>query len=394
MKKKYKIIFLNQTIGPLYNELALDVSRKWSPSAIITGVKSFTTIETSDSLEYIKAPVYNTKNYFTRILSWLLYWFVVLFKLLFVSSNSILFIVSNPPFLGLLGHFFNKIRGQRYIILVYDNHPDVLVNFGILKRNGIVAKLWQGMNRMVMNRAEVVITIGEYMADNIAKKFDVNNTKYGKIAVVHNWADTDWIIPLDKENNSFVKEYSLNNKFVIMYSGNLGATHDLETVMAAAKELKTDTGITFIIIGEGAKKQYVVDIKDKHQLDNVLILPFFPQEQLPRTLSAADCALVTMSEGSEGNMVPSKLYYSLSAGNAIIALCKKECELTNVVTENKCGLIVRPGEVDKLVQEIKTMKADPDYIGEMKRNSRNTAVEKFSRKSTDKYIEILKEVFC
>ena len=388
----YKILFLNQKAGPLFQNLSVDIAAKWSPSIMWTEVSDNMAFDAGEDLDVVKAPPYNKSSYITRVLSWFHYYLFVFFKILFLPRKSLIFMVTTPPFLGLIGHFFNLIRGQKYVILVYDNHPDVLVNFGVLKPNSIITKLWRKMNRMVLNRAAAVITIGEYMAENLHSQFDVSKTAYGQIGVIHNWADINWIKPLDKSDNPFVKDYGLEDKLVIMYSGNIGATHDLETVVKAAKELKDRSDIVFMVIGEGAKKQFVEDYKKEYGLDNLSVLPFLPQDQLPYSLAAADCALVTMAEGSEGYMVPSKLYYSLAAGSAIVALCKNKCELTDIVIDNDCGFVITPGEVQKFIDKVLLLKDNHDELAKYKKNSRIACVEKYSRNNTQLYIDIIEKI--
>ena len=153
---------------------------------------------------------------------------------MFGSSKSLLFMVTMPPFLGFVGLVFKKIRKQKYVVLVYDILPDALVSGGFIG-DGFLVKRWRQLNRVVLNNADAVITIGEYMADNLNKDYNASKTTLGYTAVIHNWEDVDLIKPLQKSDNPFIKEHNLENKFIVMYSGNIGATHDVETLIEAAK---------------------------------------------------------------------------------------------------------------------------------------------------------------
>ncbi len=390
MRNHYKLIFLNQKVGYIFQELAEELSRKWAPSLLITQAAEY--VKSTENLALVNAPCYNISNYFTRILSWIYYFLLALIRMAFTSRKSLIFIVSTPPFLGLVGYVFKKIKGQKYVMLVYDIHPDLLINIGSLK-DGFIAKMWRKLNRAVWNNADAVITIGEYMAQNLAKQFDVSRTTLGKIAVIHNWADVEWMKPIPKDNNLFIKEWGLEGKFIVMYSGNIGATHDLETLVEAIKVLKDYDGIKFVVIGEGAKKQFVIDAKKEYGLDNLLILSYLPNSQLPLSLPAADVAIVSTGIGVDGFLVPSRFYFSIAAGNAVISICSPKCEIADIVREHNCGEVVNPGDSTKLQSIILNYYNDKSVLDEAKANSRRVAVEKYSSKNIQQYVNTLEKVF-
>lgn len=248
------------------------------------------------------------------------------------------------------------------------------------------------MNSLVLSHADAVITIGEYMAENLAKQFDVKKTSLGKITVVHNWADVDWIKPMAKDKNPFIREHHLEGKLVVMYSGNIGATHDIETLLEAIKRLKYNSEIKFVIIGDGAKKQYVIDCQERHDLNNLLVLPYVPQEQLPFSLSAGDIAVISMEEGAEGYLVPSRIYSCLSAGNVVIAACGQNCELADIIQRNQCGTVVRPKDPDALTTAICKYYQDRELLDRIKISSRSAAIEKYSRNNSRYYTELLEKL--
>lgn len=369
---------------------------RWSPSLIWTEVSDIVHFYTNEDLDVKQIPryaCYNRTNYFTRAISLVSYFIYVFLKVFFNSPKALLFIVTTPPFLGLIGYLFKKLRKQRYAILVYDILPDVLIGAGLMKE-GISAKLWRKINEIVLDNADAVITIGEYMAENMSRKFDVKKTLLGHIAVIHNWDDVDYIRPLPKEDNPFVRENGLNNKFVILYSGNIGATHDVKTLVEAAKRLKEKPNIQFVIIGEGAKKQFIVESKEKYGLDNMLIMSYLPQDQLRYTFPSADISIVTISNGVEGYLVPCKFYSYLAAGSAVIAICNPKCEIADIITYEQCGKVIALGDDTDLVETILFYYRNKDNLSKAKINSRKAAMEKYSRKNTQLYIDVIEQIYA
>lgn len=395
MGKQSKILFLNPRAAQVFQDMAYDAARRWSPSQIWTEVSGVVHFYSNEDLVVKEIPrwaCYNRKNYATRLFSMTSYFIYVFTKVLFSSSASLLFLVTTPPFLGLVGYVFKKLRGQKYVMLVYDIHPGAMIGAGMMK-DGFVAQLWRKFNRLILNNADAVITIGEYMAANLAKDFCAEKTPLGRIAVIHNWSDVDCIKPLPKEDNPFIRKHGLEGKFIVMYSGNIGATHDMETLVEAAKTLKGDPTIKFVVIGEGAKKQFIVDSKEQYALENMLILSYLPQDQLPYSLPSADIAIAAIESGVEGYLVPCKFYSYLAAGSAVIAICNANCEIADIINKDQCGKVVALGDHVSLVNSIQHYHDNKDCLDRAKANSRNAAVQKYSRKNTHSYIDVIEHVF-
>jgi glycosyltransferase involved in cell wall biosynthesis len=395
MNQYYKILFLSPRAPMVFQDMARDVAKQFSPSLIWTEVSQIVQFQSDQDLVVSDVPrwvYYNRKNYFTRAISFVSYFIYVLIKVLCNSSKSLLFMVTTPPFLGLVGFLCKKLRRQKYVMLVYDIHPDAMIGAGMMK-DGLVAKIWRKFNRIILNNADAVITIGEYMAANLVMDFSPKKTPLGHIAVIHNWSDVDYIMPLPKESNPFIREYGLEGKFIVMYSGNIGATHDMETLVEAAKTLRDDLDIRFVVIGDGAKKQFIVDFKAKHALNNMLILSYLPQDQLPYSLPSADIAVVAIESGVEGYLVPCKFYSYLAAGSAVVAICNARCEVANIINDNQCGKVIALGDHVSLVNSIRYYHENKECLRQTKINSRNAAVQKYSRKNTRSYVEIVKKIY-
>lgn len=387
--KHYRIIFLNQMAVPVFRELAEDISKEYAPALLFTGHPGTLEAGSTASLSIKAAPKYRRKSDAARIFSWIHYFFYVLFRCWFQCRDALLFAVSNPPFLGIIGYLFKQLRGQRYVVLVYDIYPDALIRFGRLKQSGLITRLWRRMNRLAWENADIVFTLSTQMAANLEQWFDVGKTRAGKVIVITNWADIYWIKPVAKSKNDFAKKYNQEEKLTVMYSGNLGQTHDIETILSAAEKLKENDAIGFMIIGEGAKKDIVEKVKYQDSLDNLTILPFQPEHVLPASLPTADLAVITLDKGSEGLMVPSKTYYAMAAGSALVGLCDNNSEVARIINRHDCGIVVSPGDVDALVGGILNLFNDKAKLNRYCANSRSAAERFYSRKNTSRYLEAL-----
>jgi len=378
-----KFLFLNQMAGPLFRELAEDLSKKLPVvSELYTGHEdTLNKTNLSSSLKVSKSPRYNRKSKLTRVLSWVNYTFFAFFKILFSSKGTVIFLVSNPPILGPIAFFICKIKRLPYVVLVYDMHPDTLISFGVLKSDSTLVKLWRNVNRHVYGNAAAVYTIGDVMADRLLTQFDVAKTQLSKVDVVPPWADTELIKPIPKKDNPLTEELHQGDCITVLYSGNMGISHDIESMLHAAKLLKGRSDIKFIFIGGGEKWQSAYDYVQVEQLSNVQVLPFQEEERLPFSMALGDISLVALDKGAEGLMVPSKMYYYMAAGSAVIGICQGRNDLEQSLIKGDSGLVVLPGDFKKLAETILLLAENPNKLKSLKENARRSSIEHYSREA-------------
>ncbi len=375
------LLILNQMAGPMTWELAEDLGRAMGPVALLTGHPD--TLKKSAAGVYLfKASAYQRSGYARRVLTWLLYSLQALVWLWRWPASVPMLLFSNPPILCWLGYLMFKLRGQRYAVMVHDIYPDVLVGLGKLSNDHWLARLWRALNRRAYEHARVVMTLGEYMAANLAKQFDANKTPAGQVQVVYPWVDTDAIKPIPKEQNWFAHKYNQVGKLTVMYSGNMGLGHDIETMLEAARQLQDQPEIHFMFIGAGPKWQFVADMIKAYHLKNVTLLPWQAEEIVPFSMTTADVALVSIERGTEGLMVPSKTFALLATGVALVAICSQDNELVEILTQAKCGWIVQPGRALTLSQIIRRALDTPTELAVMKKNGREIAETVGSRKNS------------
>lgn len=376
-----KILFLNQMAGPLFRELATDLSVSFAEkSDLYTGHEdTLRFIEKIEKLKIKRSPVYNRRSKTTRIMSWLKYTFGAFFIILSAPTGTLIFIVSNPPLLGPLVLFFSKIRKLPYVVLVYDMYPDTLISFKVLKQESITVKFWRFLNKNVLEGASAVYTIGDVMAEKLTGQFDVNKTQLKYVGVIPPWADTENIKPIEKSLNPLANELGQLDCTTVLYSGNMGISHDIDSMLKAAKLLKDRVDIKFLFFGEGEKWQPAYDFVEAEGLTNVQVLPFQSEARLPYTMALGDISLVALDKGAEGIMVPSKMYYYMAAGSAVIGICQGRNDLAESLSKGDSGFTVLPGEYKKLAESILYLADNPKKLQNFKDNARASSIAHFSR---------------
>ena len=380
MKKLKRIIFFNQVTGPLFQELVLEISKYYlNGSLLITG--SLDEPLTSKKVNIEIAPKYNRKNIFTKFISWLKYTQYSLGVILEARKDDLILISSNPPILGLIIFPILKFRNLTYILLIYDIYPEVLIKAGLFNSNNLFVNLWNNLNKILFNNAELVITLTDKMKENISSKYPLK-----KIGVVSPWVDTNKIKPIKYEDNKFATSFVEEGKFVVMYSGNMGLSHDIDTILDTALLLKNESNIFFLFIGHGPGYKKIKNFLKKNALKNIGLHPFQPKSKIKYTLPLASLSIVSVKSGFDDLLIPSKTFYYLAAGSALITISKKNSELSKLVEKHKVGIAILPGDSDGLASNIKKLMQDKRKINLMQANARELALNSFSRKESIKNV--------
>lgn len=152
--------------------------------------------------------------------------------------------------------------------------------------------------------------------------------------------------------------------FTVLYSGNIGRCHDMDTILEAAEQLQNEP-IQFVFIGDGAKRESCVDQISTLGLSNCQFLPYQEKQVLPYSLTAGDLSLVSISPGMEGLIAPSKLYSILAAGRPIAAICEPHSYLRQLLAEAKCGAAFNNGDGTGLAKFIRSLAIDTQLANRM-----------------------------
>ena len=381
LKSKKKIIFINQVTGYLFTDVVNAFAGNYD-CTLYTGNIENTLVPLHKSVRVKRMTRYDRNVAIKRIFTWSSFAIESFFKLLFQKRDTELFIVSNPPIAPFLGYLFHQLRGTKYHLLIYDVYPDVLVNFGMIKKNSFINRQWSRINKKLFSKAETVFTLSNNMATLI------NNYAPVKVDVIPNWAHTGIIQPIPKEKNPFAFKYDQTDKISVIYSGNMGATHAIERIADLAFAFKNDESFGFIAIGDGSKKTLIQQKKIEWELQNLLILPYQPADVLPYSLACADIGIVTLSAGAEDLSVPSKTYNLLAAGVALLVIASPKSELANLVSVHECGAHFQEHEIDKMKTFLLEMKNNPDHLLQLKRNARK-ASNHFTPANAQLYVQSL-----
>lgn len=302
-------------------------------------------------------------------------------------TSDVLLVTTEPPYLPVLGYLGNRLLGIPYVCLLYDLYPDVPVQLKVLSEKHWLTRFWDWLNGRIWKNARAVIVLSSTMRDRIlAKCPEVAD----KITIIHSWADPDQIQPIEKEDNWFAHEHGLVDRFTVLYSGNMGRCHDAETILNTIEHLQ-DEPIQFVFIGGGAKRKICMEQVEQRGLKNCLFLPYQPKETLPYSLTACDLTLVSVEEGMEGLVAPSKLYSFLAAGRPIAAICEPHSYLRELLADAHCGAAFNNGDGEGLAAYIKHLAGRKSLVQKLGNAGRQYLVQHFTPEITaSQYNQVLR----
>lgn len=361
------VLLANQSTGYLMVDIvnAYVQSGKYDRVELFAGEINIRPSVPDSSVHVIKTVKYDKSSTLKRLLTWVAAFVHMLWVVWRRSKHCHLVLVSNPP----LNVFVPLFTRKKFSFIVYDLYPDSLFSQGFVKRNSFLGRWWMTKNKQIFAKADCVFTLSEDM-----KKAVAQYVAEDKIKIVYNWAHNEHMRPIDKKENVFLADLKLQDKFIVLYSGNMGMTHDVDMLVDVADRLKENKTIHFLFIGEGAKKPIVEAKVARYGLENCSVLPYQPLEVLPYSMGAADLAVVTTDAKQSGLSVPSKTYTYLATGAALLCLAEENTELARLTRERKIGRCFVSQDLGGIAGYILQMVSDRRLLQEYKENSRKTSL--------------------
>jgi glycosyltransferase involved in cell wall biosynthesis len=305
------------------------------------------------------------------------------------SRRQLVLLTTAPPFLPILGYFVSCLCKISYICLLYDIYPDIAINLKVIGQQHWLTKTWDHLNCLTWKKASAIIVLNSTMKDRILQKCP---EVADKISIIPNWSDPQEIYPIDRERNWFAWKHNLVDRFTVMYSGNMGRCHDLETLLDAMVILQS-TAIQFAFVGGGDKRKFMQSETKALGLTNCLFLPYQNKEDLAFSLTACDVSILSIDTKMEGLIVPSKLYSYLAAGSPIAAICPDHSYLHQVLAEAQCGQTFCNGDAQGLADYLCKLSQDPELVIAMGQSGRAYCIENYTiEKVTDDYLSVFKAV--
>jgi len=345
----------------------------------------------------VKVPSFNKKSKLSRINNILAYYLKAKKATRSLGHFDYIFSVSQPPILGgMLGVYGSRKKKAKFIYNIQDINPEQTIAVGY-SHNGAILKAMMMLDKRSCLKADLIITVGRDLVETINNRFKNSKRKPKKVIMINNWIDEKRIFPLSPDNQgviAFKKEFKIENKFIFMYSGNIGLYYDLEGLLKTIKQIKPGTKssdgreVVFVFVGSGTILEKLKKYKNENDMENVFFIPYQSKEKLIYSLNAADVHFCISAKGIKGVSCPSK-YYGISAvSKPIIAVLDEGSEVYCLLKENSNARISRPGDYLNLYNNICAMYNSPiKELKEMGAQNFKTLKNRFTKQiSISKYV--------
>ncbi|CAN5759111.1 glycosyltransferase family 4 protein [soil metagenome] len=338
--------------------------------------------ETVDGIEIHRLgfSLFGKKGIAARVADFALFHALAAARLLTMRRPDVVISFTTPPFIALVGLITRALRGGRAVYWVMDLYPDVPVACGVMRERSLITRAFERLSRALLRRSDASVVLGRCMRDRVLAK----GIPAERIHLIPVWADLGGITPLPRDDSPFRAQWKLDSAFTVMYSGNFGIGHDAATICSAMLLLKDRADIRFVFVGSGKRKREVLAFITQHNLTNAAWHDYVPRAALGASLAAADIHLISIKEGVEGLVVPSKLLGILAAARPSIYIGHPSAETARVLTESDSGICLREGDAQGLAAAILALKGDPARRAQLSANARRAIEGKYDMATATK----------
>lgn len=334
-------------------------------------------------VEVIRLPwsSFGKRTILLRLLGQSIFLIQAILRGVFTPRLAGVFVSTSPPLCSVAALIVHWIRRVPMSFWWMDINPDQMIAFEKIKSGGVVARVFDWLNRRILKNAAAIVALDRFMADRLVQKFDVRE----RITVLPPWPHVEAGDSIAKSENPFVAEHGLADKFVVMYSGNHGLALPLETLIQAALRLRDHPRLHFMFIGGGHRKKEVEEAIAQHRPPNMVSLPYQPLERLQFSLSAADMHVVTMADNMVGIIHPCKIYGAMAVGRPILYVGPRPSHVSDLIDEYQIGWQIGHGDVDEVVRVLThSAETSQSELEEMGRRAQRAVRDKLSKQILSK----------
>jgi colanic acid biosynthesis glycosyl transferase WcaI len=384
-----KILFVNQFFWPdssatsqQLTDLATGLAQRGNEVSVLCGEGGYASVSAGDvappvTVFRVKALPF-ARSHVGRMLSYLSFYVSAFVRGLTAPRADVVVSLTTPPLISLLGTMIKTLRGSRHFIWEQDIYPDVAIDLNYIKAGGLADRVTGLFADFSRRHADGIIALGECMKQRLVNR----GIPAAKISVAENWSNASAITPMERPGNP--------KELVVLYSGNLGLAHDLDTITGAVKNLRQDDRFRFLFVGSGGKRKMLAEFCAEHKIGSVELRPYVSRDKLSEGLAAGDIGLVTQHNVCWGTVVPSKVYGILAAGRPVLFIGPKIATPALVIDRHQCGWHVECGDVEGLTTLLRHLAENPELVREAGARARKALVDHYDLpQSIDRIAAIL-----
>jgi len=262
-----------------------------------------------------------------------------------LAQDADVIVATSPQLLtAVCGHFLARIKRRPWVFEVRDLWPESITAVGAMKE-GVVMRLLRRLERKLYDSAERIVTVTEPMRTRLIER----GVPEEKVGVVPNGADLTRLLPRLR-SAALAAALELEGKFVVGYVGTHGFAQGLEVVIKSAA-LIGESNIHFLFVGEGARREFLVELAAQLKLQNVTFVRGVPSETAVEYLALADAIVVPLKNSALfDGALPSKIFEAAAMEKPLLLSAKGLS--ADVVRKYHAGIVVEPENPQALASAV------------------------------------------
>jgi colanic acid biosynthesis glycosyl transferase WcaI len=310
----------------------------------------------------------------------------VLLSVRSIGTQDIVISTSPPLSIGAVSWMLGVRWRVPSVYKVAEVYPDLAIRQGAV-RSKLLINLMRALERFVYARSAMVVPI----ADQFRRIVKERGVPDSKLRLIPDCVDLDMYRPLPR-NSPFAVQHGLVDEFVVLYGGNIGLVQDWESLLFAADNVR-HLPIRFVVVGDGARREWLAAEVDKRCLTNVTLLGYQPKERMPEINAACEIAVVPLTFAGSKDGFPSKVYTSLACGRPVLVSATEGSEMATLVGRAQCGRVVPPESQQAFANAIVTAYRERDMLAEEGRRGRDLVERSYSKESIARqYDQLIREL--
>ena len=320
-----------------------------------------------------------------RLVNYFSFTFSAWLRRSYLRNYKAVIVYSNPPVLPVIPLSVKRRYGTKIVYVAYDVYPEVAYASKSLTPGSLISRVMNRINTRLFSQVDCVVALTDEMKEFLlARRPDLTRDR---VVTIANWAHEGVSLPGESMRDRFG---SREDQFVVSYFGNMGICQDVETMLDAARLLKDDDRISFLIAGHGNKTDRVESRIRTEGLENVKLFGFLTGEEFQQAVAISSCFIVSLERGLMGTCAPSKYYSYLQGGRPVLVVAEKDSYLIEETEKERIGYGIELGDAEALRDAVISMAENPEACAEMGRRAKILYDEHYSYgKAMEKYASVM-----
>lgn len=305
-----------------------------------------------------------------------LWFYLALVPLLLLRRPPDAFVTqTNPPLAVILVAVAARLWRRPLMVIAMDIYPEVLMAHGVMSRATLTGKVLARAFRWAYRHAQRIVALGPVMRERL----QIKGVRADRIVEIPNWA-TGAPGLLSGADNRLRAEWDLEDKFVLLYSGNLGLAHEFNTFLQGVRQaMRPVPSLRVVFIGRGSRLAEVRRRVGELQIEPIVrFSDLLPAQRLPESFGIAHLAIVTLQNGFAGLVVPSKLQGYMARGMPVLYI-GPDSDVERFITRSQGGVCFRCDDVEGVATALIDLAGNRDRLALLAVRARQFYEQEFAR---------------